>query len=176
MYQFDYAEYFDNVCNLPHTQLTPNELLVYLKFHGFTSAEVEQFLQEGVDPLDWFRSERLLSGDNSDMMSLTSDTKKIKQTFTEAKSIQSELELDLPTGVPFQACVYLAGDELGTKTPIVFDTGCSFSLAPCITDFVSDLEPADADRMTGINTSVAIEGVGWVEWIMRDVFGNTCLI
>ena len=30
--------------------------------------------------------------------------------------------------------------------------------------------------MTGINTSVAIHGVGWVEWIIRDVFGNTCII
>ena len=60
-YEFDYADFFDNVCNMERSYLTPSEMLEFQKFYGFTSAEVDEFLSQGIDPLHWFRSELSLS-------------------------------------------------------------------------------------------------------------------
>ena len=61
--------------------------------------------------------------------------------------------------------------------PIVFDTGASFSLTPFIEDFdVEGIEEPDVKEMHGIADKIKIEGRGWVEWSIRDAFGNICLI
>ena len=161
---------------MERSYLTPSEMLEFQKFYGFTSAEVDEFLSQGIDPLHWFRSELSLSDNMSGLMSLTSDTNKALLAIQHADETKRTFEKQECNRVAFQACVYLSGDDLGIKTPIVFDTGCSFSLTPFLEDFVGELEAADIDEMQGINNSIAVKGVGWVEWTIRDVFGNTCVV
>lgn len=71
---------------------------------------------------------------------------------------------------------YLAEREQGREIPVVIDTGCSFSLTPFMSDFVTDLSPSEQEEMSGLSDSVAIKGVGWVEWNIRDVFGNVARV
>ena len=73
------------------------------------------------------------------------------------------------------AGAYLAGPEQ-RHVPIVIDTGCSFSISPFLNDFVTTIEPAKEIEMNGLKDSVAIQGIGWVEWPIRDVFGNVAVI
>ena len=57
------------------------------------------------------------------------------------------------------------------EMPIVFDTGASFSVTPILEDFVSPLAEPDVQEMTGLADKVAIKGIGWVEWNIRDMHG-----
>ena len=70
----------------------------------------------------------------------------------------------------------LANGPKARETPIVIDTGCSFSLTPFKDDFVGMLETADHCHVTGLADSLAIEGQGTVEWKIRDVFGNVAIV
>ena len=70
---------------------------------------------------------------------------------------------------------YLLGNLRRTDVPIVIDTGASFSLTPFMENFVSPLEPADTDSMSGLADSVKVHGMGWVEWSIRDTFGQVAL-
>ncbi len=67
-------------------------------------------------------------------------------------------------------------DEKGWDIPIVLDTGASFSLTPVKSDFVTSIRPCDIKSMTGITDSVRVEGIGEVEWPIRDMNGKPGLI
>jgi hypothetical protein len=67
--------------------------------------------------------------------------------------------------------VYLS-EHQQCEMPIVFDTGASFSVTPVRSDFVADLTKSEVDAMKGLTDSVHVEGMGWVEWSIRDVFGR----
>ena len=58
----------------------------------------------------------------------------------------------------------------------MIDTGASFSLTPYLEDFVTPLEKPEIDEMHGLTDSVKVQGVGWVEWTIRDYFGQVALI
>lgn len=60
--------------------------------------------------------------------------------------------------------------------PIVFDTGCSHSVTPFLDDFVSELEDPSTLALTGLTDSVKVEGEGWVEWPIKDYFGQSAII
>ena len=62
------------------------------------------------------------------------------------------------------------------EVPIVIDTGASFSLTPYLEDFQSPLEPSDIGSLLGLNASAKIEGVAWVEWEVRDMFGQVAIL
>ena len=62
--------------------------------------------------------------------------------------------------------------------PCVIDSGCSHSVTPFITDFVSEIIWLENESLGGLKADdeVMIIGVGWVEWTVRDVFGRTAVI
>jgi len=60
--------------------------------------------------------------------------------------------------------------------PIVLDTGASFSLSPVLSNFVTPIRPCDIKSMTGVTDSARVEGVGEVEWAIRDMHGKPGLI
>ena len=75
-----------------------------------------------------------------------------------------------------QEVAYLSGDQSKCDVPVVFDTGCSFSVTPFKEDFVTNLETTKVRNLVGLKESVMIKGVGWVEWPIRDVFGQRAVV
>lgn len=64
-----------------------------------------------------------------------------------------------------------------SAVPIVVDTGCSISMTPFKSDFVGPLESAECQEVKGFgNHRSPIQGIGWVEWNIVDVFGKCCTI
>ena len=57
------------------------------------------------------------------------------------------------------------------NTPVVLDTGASFSLSPYKSDFVGPLRRSDVPSLKGLSATTTVEGIGTVEWTIRDVFG-----
>ena len=60
--------------------------------------------------------------------------------------------------------------------PVVIDTGCSISITPLLQDFVTPLQDATVQELTGITDTAKVEGIGWVEWPIRDQNGVIALI
>ena len=56
--------------------------------------------------------------------------------------------------------------------PIVIDTGCSLSLTPFKSDFVTKISKTEIKDMKGIKNTIPVKGIGIVEWPIRDVFNN----
>jgi hypothetical protein len=54
---------------------------------------------------------------------------------------------------------------------VIFDTGCSYSITPFKSDFVSKIEPVANGTMSGIGNEIKIKGKGWVEWDLVDKHG-----
>jgi hypothetical protein len=57
--------------------------------------------------------------------------------------------------------------------PIVIDSGATFSLTPNRSDFIGELRAAPVSELNGLSSTTAVEGVGTVEWTIRDLFGVT---
>jgi len=57
------------------------------------------------------------------------------------------------------------------NTPVVLDTGASFSLTHFTADFVTPIVSTSSKEMKGIVDSLRIQGVGTVSWPIRDIFG-----
>ena len=77
-----------------------------------------------------------------------------------------------------QAGAFLTSDATSSEIPLIFDTGASFSVSPCIDDFIH--EPESLDGQVGLsdfndNQTIA-SGIGWVEWTIRDSFGKSSII
>ena len=79
-----------------------------------------------------------------------------------------------PTGCSVAS--YIAQEIKPSAVPIVIDTGCSISVTPFVEDFVTELQPAQEDAMQGLNDSVQVKGIGWVDWTIRDVFNRVSLV
>ena len=94
-----------------------------------------------------------------------------KSAFIAATALLDELEWRRPSGSRYEGA-YLADNHHRCDVPIVFDTGCSFSITPFQDDFVTELEDTDVAEMTGLTDKVQIQGQGWVEWIIRDHHGQ----
>ena len=133
---------------------------------GHHPKAVRQLLRK-LPPLDMFRNEMAIY---SELFALQSEATSMEQAFVAAVELQEELNVKRPPASVMSGA-YLSGHD-SSDMPIVFDTGASFSVSPLASDFVSDLETPSVDRMTGLADSVLIEGVGWVEWPIRDMFGN----
>ena len=83
-----------------------------------------------------------------------------------------DMRVDAP--VISEACLTHKGHR--GDIPIVLDAGCSTSVTPHAEDFMSPIEPCKEEVMHGLNDSVAIKGIGWVEWPTRDVFGHVAVL
>ena len=56
--------------------------------------------------------------------------------------------------------------------PIVIDLGASTSLSLNLRDFVRPPRPCDQKGLNGLSGSTSVEGIGTVEWRVRDMLGN----
>jgi len=77
------------------------------------------------------------------------------------------------TTVRTQKVSFLSKGNTQCNTPVVLDTGASFSLTPFKADFVTPIVSASSKEMKGIADSLHIQGVGTVSWPIRDDFDRT---
>jgi hypothetical protein len=127
-------------------------------------------LLEDAHPLDMFRHELTLK---TKLFGFASDIAKIERAFVAAADLKREMNMKMLSHTHSeQALGYIADHQDSCDIPIVYDTGASFSVTPCSSDFVSDIRSCDTSEMTGLADSVPIRGKGWVEWNIRDVFGR----
>ena len=77
------------------------------------------------------------------------------------------------TIVRIQKVSFLSKGNTQCNTPVVLDTGASFSLTPFEADFVTPIVSTSSKEMKGIADPLRIQGVGTVSWPIRDVFGRT---
>ena len=74
------------------------------------------------------------------------------------------------TIVRTQKVSYLSKGNTQYNTPVVLDTGASFSLIPFKDDFVTPIVSTSPKEMKGIADSLRVQGVDTVSWPIRDVF------
>ena len=120
------------------------------------------------DPAGLFRQERMLL--QADFMSRSDNS--VPQAHMATIGLLLGLGISVtntPQGNLSEA--YLSHDNQ-SELPVVFDTGCSLSVTPYESDFITALEEPDVDVMKGLSDSVAIKGVGLVKWIVRDCHGT----
>ena len=165
-----------NYQNEIHNPLQPLHT-TFENYYGCTSTSAWEYISTySVDPLDMFLKEKSLL--YSDMFRTTRQDVVLKRAFIAAK----QLLVDSSTNRA-QHGIFLT--DQGRKAdphdrhldiPIVIDTGASFSLTPFLSDFTSVIEPPDVDSLTGLTDKVEVQGVGWVEWSVRDSKGQVALI
>jgi hypothetical protein len=68
--------------------------------------------------------------------------------------------------------IFLVQMEEKCTMPIVFDTGCSYSVTPFKEDFVGKLRPPNSWSLLGIKEPIEVEAEGQIEWTMRDYDGQ----
>ncbi|MCA1806897.1 MAG: hypothetical protein LC687_03405, partial [Actinobacteria bacterium] len=127
------------------------------------------------DPLVWYRNEMVIK---TKLFGLESENASIERAFVAAADIERELGMfKIRRRSPNARMVggYLTQHHQ-CDMPIVFDTGASFSVTPVREDFVADLTPAQVKQLKGLTDSALVEGTGWVEWTIRDVFGRIHMV
>jgi len=98
------------------------------------------------------------------LRSLKFSTSKLQQRLS-ALVACTELVKDLwphsdVTAVRTQKVSFLSKGNTQCNTPVVLDTGASFSLTPFKADFVTPIVPTSSKEMKGITNSLCIQGVG----------------
>ena len=88
---------------------------------------------------------------------------KINQSFIAAADLLKELHYHHPADAQYGGA-YIADTGPNCNVPVVFDTGCSFSVTPFESDFISDIEPTDVKELVGLTDKVMIQGVGTIKW------------
>jgi hypothetical protein len=135
-------------------------------------------LQEFVKELDPIKSFRLVSA-----LSRPQTLKRVSKSTTINDMVSHEVdkyrfnvcysdnlhENDHPSCRP---SIYLSKND---DVPVVIDTGASFCLTPCISDFVGPLQASET-TLTGLNSVTTVAGTGIVEWTIQDVTGLVKLI
>ena len=57
------------------------------------------------------------------------------------------------------------------ETPIVIDTGASFSLTPFKEDFCGGIEETNMEDLQGLSSRTKVHGTGFIEWTIVDLYG-----
>ena len=130
-----------------------------------------------VDPLRTHQAELLLLQLFSPRRNPTRYYKsRLSDAYIAAARLTKELNIRSTTSPQCRMGTYLIDDSPSSHVPIVFDTGCSTSVTPFAEDFVSEIKPADIQDLTGLTDAPKVEGFGYVEWPIRDVFGQVAVI
>ena len=114
----------------------------------------------------------------TDFFILKSENKthrEVNTAYIAAANLMKELHYKREPAGQYE-CAYIADNHHRCDVPVVIDTGCSFSVTPFVQDYVSSIEETDVPELTGITDVVKIHGVGWVEWPIRDIFGQIAII
>ena len=137
--------------------------------YKFNRKRAKRLLRK-LDPLRQYRTMKLISSEF--FLGRASDV--TMKALTAAVELSKELEPWRPKWSREsleKSVTYLAGDS--HMTPIVFDTGASYSVTPHLSDFITDLDHSPSENITGVGDhKTPIKGIGKVRWTIRDIFGR----
>ncbi|KAG7369081.1 reverse transcriptase RNA-dependent DNA polymerase [Nitzschia inconspicua] len=135
----------------------------------FSSCEADSL--DRLPPLQHFQHFQALHGDR--LIQTVSQRRSTEAAFVAAASLRSTFKAaDLswsPPSLTNQYILHLFDDSV---IPVVVDTGASVSITPDINDFIGPISPPDLPSLQGLGNSSVVEGVGTVEWQVRDFLGN----
>ncbi|KAG7370589.1 reverse transcriptase RNA-dependent DNA polymerase [Nitzschia inconspicua] len=148
----------------------PDEASPPLAPFRFCSHEADSLLAR-LPPLQHFLHLQSLHGDG--FLQTVSQRRSTRAAFVAAASLRSTFKAaDLswsPPSLTNQYILHLFDDSV---IPVVVDTGASVNITPDINDFIGPISPPDLPSLQGLGSSSVVEGVGAVEWQVRDFLGN----
>jgi hypothetical protein len=139
--------------------------------YGVPHQSIEDLLKH-IDVLQRNESEYAIQ---NELFEIRHDKNEFATAFIAAADLLKELRYNRPEGSTMSGA-YIANNQHRCDVPVVFDTGCSFSITPFKEDFTSTIEKTDVKDLAGLTDTVAIAGVGWIEWPIRDVFGQIAVL
>ena len=142
--------------------------------HGVPSEKKKPSLLEHIDVLNILRNGFNLNYELL-LVPRAGDQRVFSSAFIAAADLYKELRYDRPIDSRFEGA-FIADRTQGCDVPIVIDTGCSFSVTPFPEDFVTEIEPTNVLDLTGIKEKVKVKGCAFVEWPIRDVYGQVAVI
>jgi len=179
----DYEAYFDLITANHESGIPRNELgpPTFKQYYGLTPKAAMQYLDDVAHPLEWFLREKALY-DPAQLQSVKLSNL-FQRAFVASANIQKSLErprdpLGKQYGAILNKCHNCSDPESSSnpyEVPIVVDTGASISLSPFLEDFTTPLKKPDVDTLQSVNSPVKIDGVGTVEWEVRDQHGQVAL-
>jgi hypothetical protein len=138
-------------------------------------------LLEAHDPLTVFRV--LQAVDTPDYLQGTKDRLLEINSRAMVASVECAKETSHALGKQYnptagKSVAYLQQQEVGERdVPVIIDTGCSVSITPFKSDFITPIQKADCSQIKGFAEHTSpIEGIGWIEWPIVDMLGNVALI
>ena len=164
----------DKATQVAHPQLPRfRDTLEFEAHYGFTKRAAWRLLEDITDPLEAFRTEKKLR--RRSPIQLTSADPCLQNAFYAAVALCTQLGVNQEATQ--QAGAFLS-QAVYPKVPLIFDTGCGFLITPFAEDFVTPLQPPPPGiGVTNFeNGHTLVEGVGWVEWNVKDATGRTSVM
>ncbi len=169
----EWASDFDRAAHY-NPYFLPSQIghLKFENYYGMSRDQAYTYLDELMNPLEWYHLEQALIYPS---IHSSREHHLLERAYVATTKLYTLLGYERhPFG--FYQGIFLSDNFESQHVPIVCDTGSSFSLTPFLSDFVSELEPSDISKMHGLKDSVMIKGVGWVEWTIRDAFGQAATV
>lgn len=138
------------------------------------SRDVTRLLKR-LDPLTWFKRELTLR-ENFLTTAKSNRVARRHRALIAAARLLGSKTLSGPTRT--QNKVLLSCSHQTSDPPIVLDTGCTISITPLKSDFISPPQPCeDKDSsVKGLTDQARVQGEGIVQWRIKDVFGQVATI
>ena len=168
----NYMDYYEACTDYSCPRL--RDKLEFESYYGLSRQAAWAHMDAFLHPLDWFLNEKTFR--QSNVLTISSQDRRLGQAFYAAIALLSQLGVEDNTSK--LAGAFLTSESTSSEIPLVFDTGCGFSIAPCRDDFIGEVAPAP--QGIGVtdfaNGRRSVEGIGTVEWSVRDSLGRTSVI
>ena len=165
----------DNFAPEP-TFVRVQDALEFEAYYGFTREKAWELLRlNEYDPTIWYRQGNMLA--KSSFLTTNNEIVRVRRAcFVAATLFPVPGKQDAPDRL--QAGAFLTSDASSLEIPLIFDTGASFSVTPCLDDFIAQPEPLNGQvGLTDFKDDRTIaQGIGWVQWPVRDAFGRSLII
>ena len=113
------------------------DTLEFESYYGISKQAAQNVMKSLMNPLDWYLQEKKMLLSN--VLTIKSDAVRLQKGYYAAIALASTLGLEGAT--PQLAGTFLSKDSSSSEIPLIFDTGCGFSISPVLDDFVIALGP-----------------------------------
>ena len=152
------------------------DALEFEAYYGFTREKAWELLRlNEYDPTIWYRKGNMLT--KSSFLTTNNEVVRVKRACYVATTLfPVPGKQDAPDRL--QAGAFLTSAATSPEIPLIFDTGASFSVSPCLEDFISQPEPLNGQvGLTDFKDDRTVaQGIGWIEWPVRDAFGRSSIL
>ena len=146
--------------------ITPQPFAKHLEFenyYGISWKAAWHQLSYQIHPLDCYQFESKLM--TSPPVQRVSEENRLTQAFYTATALMTKLGVQNVVDHKLSG-TFLTNDSPSSDIPLVFDTGCRFSVTPCIDDFSSPPEPLTTSHsvLDFKDNRTQVASIGWVHW------------